>query len=190
MRCLWRRRLLAGVVLVWSALVGLGFHAMFSHATTSGDMHDAPLRWPAGTQLSRGSSFTVVMFVHPDCPCSRASLHELAAITVGSSAKVDIVVAGPDVEGDLWEDAGGIAGATRFIDDGREAARFGALTSGHTVVYDRDGVTAPVHLRETRLERRHFGSVEPSPVAAAQHPQQTILFLCPEHGPRREGTAG
>lgn len=57
-----------------------------------------------------------------------------------SSVTLDIVVAGPDVEGDLWEHAGRIAGAVRFIDDGREAARFGALTSGYTVVYDHDGI--------------------------------------------------
>lgn len=135
-----RRRLLAGFVLVWSGLAGLGFYAMFAHATTEGETSDSPERWPAGTQLSRGSGFTIAVFVHPECPCSRASLSELATIARRSSATFHIVVAGPDVEGDLWDQAGGIAGAVRSIDDGREAARFGALTSGYTVVYDRDGI--------------------------------------------------
>jgi hypothetical protein len=111
---------------------------MFSHATTSGEMIDSPERWPVDTRLSRGSAFTIAMFVHPDCP-SRASLHELAAIATDSSATIDIVVTGLDTEGEVW-DAGRVAGAVRMVDDGREAARFGALTSGYTVVYDRDGI--------------------------------------------------
>jgi hypothetical protein len=135
----WSRpALLAGVVLVWSAVAVLGFHAMFAHATEAGEVADSPERWPAGTRLSRGSGVTIAMFVHPDCPCSRASLSELAAVARISSVTLDIVIAGPDAGG-IWDDAGRIAGAVRIVDDGREAARFGALTSGYTVVYDRAG---------------------------------------------------
>lgn len=135
-----RGALLAGIALVWSGLAGLGFHAMFAYATTAGDMSDSPTHWPAGTRLPRGDGFTIAMFVHPDCPCSRASLGELSAIAASAAVTLDIVVAGPDVEGDTWDDAGRIAGAVRIVDDGREAARFGAVTSGYTVVYDRDGL--------------------------------------------------
>ena len=135
-----RRALIAGGVLLWAGVAGLGLREMFAEATTAGDMVDAPERWPATTRLPRGDGFTIAMFVHPDCPCSRASLGELAAIAASSSATLVIVVAGADAEGEIWDAAGQIAGAVRVVDDGREAARFGARTSGYTVVYDRDGL--------------------------------------------------
>ena len=70
---------------------------------------------------------------------------------------------------------------------GLDAGREERDAQRHGSVDDRDGVTAPVHRREALLELRHFGSVEPSPVAAAQHAQQALLFFRSEHGPRREG---
>lgn len=135
-----RRALLASVVLVWCAVVGLGIRAMVAYATTAGDMSAPPARWPEGTRLSQGGDFTIAMFIQPDCPCSRASLHELAAIRRSAATRLEIVVAGPDMKGELWDAAGRIPGAVRVIDDGREAARFGARTSGFVVVYDRAGL--------------------------------------------------
>lgn len=40
---------------------------------------------------------------------------------------------------DLWSSAGSIPGVTRRIDSGAEAKRFGAATSGDTMVYDPHG---------------------------------------------------
>ncbi len=43
-------------------------------------------------------------------------------------------------DGDLWEIAGAIPGAQRYIDsDGIETERFHAATSGQTLVYDPSG---------------------------------------------------
>ncbi len=88
------------------------------------------------------------MFVHPRCPCSRASLDELDAImnTEGEAAAATVVFLRPEgaasgwEQTDTWESAGRIPHATRVVDrGGREAARFGARTSGHVVLYDPDG---------------------------------------------------
>lgn len=89
------------------------------------------------------------MFVHPECPCTRASLHELSGLLARPAAGVSpvLVVMGPvnDAAGG-WEhtalaaSAGHIPGLTLFMDrDGAEAARFGAETSGHVVLYDPQG---------------------------------------------------
>jgi hypothetical protein len=40
---------------------------------------------------------------------------------------------------DLWQSAVSIPGVNAVVDDGSEAHRFHALTSGQTVVYDADG---------------------------------------------------
>lgn len=132
-----------GIVLVvaWFALVGIGVRAIYAYSTSPGAQQPAPTRWPTGSTLARPSNrFTIVMFVHPDCPCTRASLHELAelATKAGHRASIHVVFDSP---GDAWELAGQVAGATRILDPlGREAARFGAKTSGHVVVYDPAGM--------------------------------------------------
>ncbi len=140
-----RRALLASIALVWGGLAAMGVWAMVAYQTTPGAVADTPERWPSASRLPRGAGYTVVMFVHPDCPCSRASLSELAenagaGPAAGSAVAIDVVVAGPDVAGEIWDAAGRIPGATRIVDTGREAERFGARTSGHTVVYDAGGV--------------------------------------------------
>lgn len=89
------------------------------------------------------------MFVHPRCVCSRASLAELARLQarVGDRLATDIAFVGPfgtDEEllrSGLWAQAALIPGARSQIDrDGREAARFGAGTSGAVVLYGADGL--------------------------------------------------
>jgi hypothetical protein len=128
--------LLAAAVCVWGVVVGLGLFAVFEHDTTSGEIARSPARWPSGTRLPRGRGVTVAMFVYPGCPCTRASLGELAQIAFDADAAIDIVVTGPATP---WGGAQP-SGARWIADDGREAARFGAHTSGYTVVYDAAGV--------------------------------------------------
>lgn len=124
---------------MWCVLLAFGLRTIFAHATTAGERGGTPAQWPAESHLPRGTGATVAIFVHPDCPCSRASLAELASLSRDASVAIDVVVAGPEVAGDLWDQAGALSGAHRLADDGSEAARFGARTSGHVVVYDRTG---------------------------------------------------
>src|SRR5262249_1997706 len=98
------------------------------------------------------------MLLHPRCPCSRASLGELNRILarVGRRVSVHLLFwtperSTPDWEHtDLWRSAKALPGASASADPaGREAALFGARTSGHTALYDpagrllfRGGITA------------------------------------------------
>lgn len=131
-----------GVVLVagWLTLVGVGARAIYAYSTTPGEQAPAPSRWPTDSTLDRPSNrLVIVMFVHAECPCTRASLHELGELARGAEHRASIRVVF-DQAGDAWELAGTIAGATRVLDPlGREASRFGAKTSGHVVVYDAGG---------------------------------------------------
>lgn len=138
-----------GATVVWLGLVGAGVALAVRHQTTSGEVGTTPASWPANSRLpaTRPGASRVVMFLHPQCPCSRASLHELAAVVeaVGDRADVSIVFQRPDgvapdwVETDRWNRAKAIPGAAVLTDRGDELARFGAKTSGHTVVYDPSG---------------------------------------------------
>lgn len=88
------------------------------------------------------------MAAHPKCPCTRASLDELAAILTRSPKPVTCYVLfwrPPELPGawartSLWDKASEIPGVMP-VDDvgGREALRFGATTSGQVFLFDRAG---------------------------------------------------
>ena len=89
------------------------------------------------------------MFVHPQCPCTRASIRELEVIMTRCQTSVQAFVlftqpAGFDrdwVEGGLWRQADSIPGVSVIADQaGREARVFDVKTSGQTLLYDERGV--------------------------------------------------
>ncbi|HEY1555373.1 MAG TPA: hypothetical protein VGF94_11130 [Kofleriaceae bacterium] len=136
---------LAIAAVVWCVLVALCARELYAYETTPGATVAAPDGWPDGTALRRGAGFTLIMFVHPDCPCSRASLAELREIaeTPGASPTIEIVFVGGGGDGRSWDLAGRVRRAERVLDPrGAEAARFGALTSGDVVVYAPHGQLA------------------------------------------------
>src|SRR5580700_5088255 len=63
---------------LWLLLVGAGFAAILNYQTASGAAGVTPQQWPAQTRIALAADRqTLIMFVHPKCPCSRASLEEL-----------------------------------------------------------------------------------------------------------------
>src|SRR5262249_31738060 len=105
-------------------------------------------QWPATVRFQRNPRGpTLVMLLHPHCPCSRASLTELAE-TVARHPNVRVYLfflqpRGVDAQWTktfAWRMAERIPAAVRVVDDaGVEAARFGAHTSGQVVMYDAAG---------------------------------------------------
>lgn len=139
---------LIGAVL-WVMLVGVGMALMFGYANNPGGEGQPPDHWPAATQISRNSGQpTLLMFAHPKCPCTRASLEELGQVlnVFGSSIRGQVWFIKPDgASGDwtntsLYRQALSIPGVSVHCDEGGvEAARFHAETSGQTVLYDGSG---------------------------------------------------
>jgi len=87
------------------------------------------------------------MLAHPHCPCTRASIGELARLMAQAQGRVTAYAlfvkpagSSDDWENtDLWRNAAGIPGVNVVVDDGVEAQRFHAVTSGQTVLYDAEG---------------------------------------------------
>lgn len=135
--------------MLWLALVGAGSAVLLDYGLTPGAADAAPRQWPPSSALTLNrTEGTLVMMVHPHCPCSRASLSELLALMTMAAGKVKadvLFVRPPGVargweRTDLWRQAAAIPAVTVISDDGgREAARFGAATSGQTMLYDRRG---------------------------------------------------
>lgn len=134
---------------LWLCALALGLVGLMRYDATPGAGADVPSRWPAEAGLARaGDRWTLVVAVHPHCPCSRATIDTLEAMLQATSASPQVYLlffadpSQPASWGDspLWQRASRLA-ATRLRDPGgRMAARFGALTSGAAVAYDRHGV--------------------------------------------------
>src|SRR5882724_10557858 len=140
-----RGRLLALVfgAVLWISATGFGFTKLWEYSATPGSLGEAPERWPAASSIARSDRQpTLVVVLHPNCPCSRATLRELALVMAqarGRSAAYAVFVnpagAAGSVDTDLWDLAAAIPGVQRIRDDGDfEARRFGAETSGLTLL--------------------------------------------------------
>src|SRR3981081_1763389 len=77
-------------VALWISLVGFGMSVLWRYSNTPGRPATPLAGWPSDVpvQPQKGRS-TLVMFAHPNCPCSRASIGELAIIMARSPEKLD-----------------------------------------------------------------------------------------------------
>jgi len=136
--------------LVWlsASAAGVGWLARYE-ATPASDEITYPQHYPAASSIARlGNRPTLIFFVHPKCPCTKASLHELERLMTDTNSGLDIniVFSIPEnspsdfSETDLRAEAEGIPGVSVLIDENRlETEIFHARTSGLVLVYDSRG---------------------------------------------------
>ena len=144
-----RRILTAALGAVWTVCVCAGLVILLDYANRPGVAAAPPGRWPEGSRLERATDHaTLVMLLHPGCPCSRASVEELDRLMARSRGEVTTHVLFfkprelPDgwERTDLWRKAAAIPGVRVWRDDdGFEASLFRAATSGQVIVYDAGG---------------------------------------------------
>lgn len=123
--------------------------------STPGDAGSPATAWPAATALlPLRDGWTLVMQAHAQCPCTVASLGELERLLgelQGQPLRTYVLVVCPEgsasadfAEGDTLERARALRDrnpdvAVVIDADGREAARFGARTSGQVTLFDATG---------------------------------------------------
>jgi hypothetical protein len=144
-----RKPLAMAVGAAWLCAIVTGTVLLAAYSNAPGKSGSPPKSWPRLSRLSRTDDKpTLIMFMHPRCPCSRASIGELALLMAHCQGKVNAKVlfiqptgmAPGWVETDTWRDAAQIPGVTVLRDNaGREARLFGAETSGDTLLYDAQG---------------------------------------------------
>ncbi|MBI4309910.1 MAG: hypothetical protein HY591_06225 [Candidatus Omnitrophica bacterium] len=137
------------VFIVWALIVGLGWALLSHYENVPGQSQPLPEHWPLATKVRRTPGLpTLLMFVHPHCPCSRASAGELSLIMAHSQKKVraQVLFLRPEtlseqwVKTDLWDSAMRIPGVEVVMDDqGKEARIFHANVSGQVMLYDARG---------------------------------------------------
>ena len=133
----------------WICGVVAGMATLTNYSSAPGAAVVAPAHWPTMTELPHDATRpTLVMFVHPRCPCSNASINELARVAARCRDRMDLTVLFVKPPGSpsdwhqsaLWTNAMSIPGVHAVADhDGRLASQFGVTTSGHCLVYGAQG---------------------------------------------------
>jgi hypothetical protein len=141
-----RNAILVSAMLLWIFAVGAGIRVLLRYSNTPGRLAAPQGSLPHTPVVRRERQrATLVAFLHPHCPCSRATIGELALIMARCQGRLNAYVFfyAPRSEGsvwartDLWRDASAIPGVISAEDqDGTESRRFGASTSGQALLYD------------------------------------------------------
>ena len=128
------------VGLAWLAAVAGGLWAWERYDTTAGADRPAAVTAPATAR------WRLTVFVHPHCPCARATVTELAEVQrEAPDLAIRIVFVRPPgttagwERGRLWDAAANLTGVEVTTDDGSEARRLGAETSGIALLTEPDG---------------------------------------------------
>jgi hypothetical protein len=192
--------ILIAICAAWVLMIGVGLGLLWDYENAPGLTAAPPSHWPPDSRIYLAPDrATLIMLAHPHCPCSRASVGELARLMAQTQGRVTAYVlflkpadSADDWEKtDLWQSAASIPGVNVVADEGGvEAQRFHALTSGQTVLYDAagrllfsGGITGSRgHSgdnagRSAIVSRLNTGEAERA---------ETFVFGCPLFGPQSE----
>jgi hypothetical protein len=140
---------MASSLFAWLFVVIVGLSGMLTYENTAGRSELPSTAWPAKSEIVHSAATpTLVMMVHPHCPCSRSSVMELATLMAEAQGRVNahvVFVKPRDLPAewektDLWNTAATIPGVSVTVDDdGVEAQLFDSHTSGQVMLYDTEG---------------------------------------------------
>lgn len=192
------------VGVVWMLALTVGMQAMLNYEDGPAEPGEPPVEWPKDSTISRLPGMpTVVVFAHPKCPCTDATIGELSILMTRlqgkATAKVFFVRPAnfPDAweKTELWHSAETIPGVSVFSDvGGVEARRFGAQASGQTILYDASGrmrfsggITASRGHSGDNAGRSAIVSLVTTGTAGAE---RTSVFGCSLHDPTTRADKG
>lgn len=164
-----RPALLAVALIAWTGCAGFGWWAAsdYSFATVADATASVPREWPADSTIERVAARPMLLvFLHPLCPCSRATISQLERLVVTTPPAelptIHIVASAPADAGERWWASPLVIRACQLPNsslvrdvDGQEAARFGARLSGTTVLFDRTGAMS--YAGGVTISRGHDG---------------------------------
>jgi hypothetical protein len=137
------------IAVIWITASAAGLGVMLNYDAAPAAPGTPPAMWPTESKIPRLAGLpAIVIMAHPHCPCTRATIGELALLMahVQNRATAAVVFVRPVgfqeqwAETDLWQSAKEIPGVIVLSDaNGVEASRFGAQASGQTMLYDANG---------------------------------------------------
>ena len=196
------RFLLFLFIILWlsTAVWGVVYLARYEN-TPAAENVLYPSNFPTESRLARGAeTSTLIFFAHPKCPCTRASLRELARLMADVDGKLRafVVFTKPKGESEEWtetdlrESAESIPNVRVVIDeDERETNIFNAQTSGLALLYDRagnlrfnGGITASRGHEGNNVGRQAIFEIVAEDLDKTA---ETFVFGCPLHKKDCEG---
>lgn len=134
---------------LWAIAVAVSTLALTHYSNKPGKAANAPEAWPKASNLILATDRpTLLVLLHPQCSCSRATVAELERILSEAGDKVDAQVLFFEsssldstwVEGDLWDKVQQLPHVTVTRDtEGTLIRQFGGFTSGQTLLYNSKG---------------------------------------------------
>src|SRR5579884_2465948 len=176
---------------LWLPAAGYGITRLWRYAATPGNAGAPLMSWPDDAPVHRQRGhFTMLLFAHPQCPCTRATIRELSVLMTRTAGRLDtwVLSLSPSsppaywTHSDLLDEAGAIPGVKVLQDpDGTLAKQFGAATSGQVLLYKaggrlrfQGGITA---------SRGHSGdNAGRSAIIALLHGEQSPVVKTPVFG--------
>lgn len=161
------------LIAVWVLSVLTGFIYLWNFAYTPGaSASNTPRQWPAHLARPSGRP-TLVVFAHPRCSCSNATVDQLAQFSAHyRNLAIRIYFYTPEnaaadwIKTSLWNDAVRVPGAQVEKDPGgKMALQFGAQTSGQSLLYDSQG--SLVFAGGLTSARGHYGENDGSDAISA-----------------------
>jgi hypothetical protein len=150
----WRRfvaapSVLLTLIVLWATFTMTGLGLLWAYKATPGEIGAIPLVWPQTANLTPAKNAkTLLLFAHPRCPCTRASLSELAQVMAlgENQLQSQIVFLQPDADAEKWRNSDLVAQANALSqasvawdETGELATQFGVRTSGHVLLFDETG---------------------------------------------------
>jgi hypothetical protein len=142
-------RVWAAALAAWACCVGVGMAKLMQYSHTPGPLAPLPQRWPAEFWFRpQPRGITLIASLHPRCPCSRATLGELARLMTHQANGVRAYLlmvkpadAAPSWETtELWNQTRDVPGFIVVPDiNGALSERLGARTSGQVFAFDASG---------------------------------------------------
>ena len=133
------------LIVAWATAIMTGSLFLGHFTASPGQASAVPVAWPEESTLEPAE---IVLFVHPNCPCSQATMRQLERVLarVPRLPKLLVVAYQPSSQSPEWYQTDlvraleKLAGRPASVDvGGREARRFGATTSGHLLAFDSVG---------------------------------------------------
>lgn len=191
----WRLSWRGVVVAAWLGAATGGFVLANAYSARPGASAEAPRWWPRESLIVRREGrTTVVLFVHPLCPCTRATLRELQRILARGTTPLDVavVLAGAPREHSVsgTDDAvvREVLPSAKLLVSEDEARVFSARTSGQVLAYDEHGalVFAGGIISARGHEGPSRGGDDLLRIARGERPMrsQSRVFGCALEGPK------
>lgn len=131
---------------IWLGLIVWANKILLEYDNQVYETNNHPQTWPAKTKITFSlRQPSLLMFVHPRCPCTRASLEELNRLVTNFPNRLNcwIIFLKPETvtdnwyQTDLWRKANKMKDLRVYLDqNGKEATLFSVKSSGRVLLYD------------------------------------------------------